>query len=158
MASKSTGLSKSGDVVTSSIETVPVASLTIADQRARVLSASLGRLGWECVQADIDLAANTARVCFKSYAGRLVTLDADGLGRVTVTREQMETQTVLVGRRGDRMPVERLATRFLGRARCLGIRSGMRDVAHYLADNAGVGRALVKAPIAALLSEATGDI
>ena len=152
MATKAMGLSNS-DVTTG-----PAASLTIADQRARVLSASLGRLGWECVQADIDLAANTARVCFKSCTGRLVTLDADGLGRVTVTREQMETQTVLVGRRGDRMPVERLATRFLGRARCLGIRSGMRDVAHYLADNAGVARALVKAPIAALLSEATGDI
>jgi hypothetical protein len=90
-------------------------------------------------------------VCFRSYTGRLVTLDADGLGRVTVTREQREAETVLVGRRGDRMPVERLTTRFLGRNRCHGIRSGMRAVAHYLADNAGVARELVKAPIAALL-------
>jgi hypothetical protein len=124
---------------------------SLADRRARVLSASLGRLGWECTQADVDLVAGTARVCFRSYTGRLVTLDADGLGRVTVTREQREAETVLVGRRGDRMPVERLTTRFLGRNRCHGIRSGMRAVAHYLADNAGVARELVKAPIAALL-------
>lgn len=133
-------------------------SATLADQRARVLSASLGRLGWECIQADIDLVANTARVCFVSCTGRVVTLDADGLGRVTVTREQRVTETVLVGRRGDRIPVERLTTRFLGRDRCVGIRSGMREVAHYLADNAGVDRQLTKAPIAALLTAATHNI
>ena len=51
------------------------------------------------------------------------------------------------------MPVERLTTRFLGRGRCPGIRSGMREVAHYIADNAGVTRTLVKAPMAALLSD-----
>lgn len=124
---------------------------SIADRRARVLSASLSRLGWECVQADVDLVADTARVCFRNYTGRLVTLDADGLGRVTVTREQRETDTVLVGRRGDRMSAERLTTRFLGRSRCSGIRSALREVAHYLADNAGVTRALTEAPIAALL-------
>ncbi len=133
-------------------------AVSLADRRAQTLSAALGRFGWECIQADVDLVANTARVCFKSCTDRLVTLDADGLGRVTVTREQRETETVPVGRRGDRMPAERLTTRFLGRSRCLGIRSGMREVAHYLADNAGVARALAKAPIAALLSEPTCDL
>lgn len=131
--------------------------ITLADRRAQVLTAALGRIGWECVQADIDLVADTARVCFRSHTGRVLTLDADGFGRVTITREQREVESVLVGRRGDRMPIERLTTRFLGRDRCLGIRSGMRAMAHYLADNASVSRKLTRAPLAALLGAAPPD-
>lgn len=138
--------------------TPPKPTLAPADRQVRALSASLDRFGWECTQADIDLGARKARMCFRSYTGRLVTLDTDSLGRVTVTREQRASETALVGRRGDRMPVERLTTLFLGRSRPAGIRPGMREVANYIADNAGVARELVGAPIAALLGEAARDV
>jgi len=124
----------------------------IADRRVEVLTAALQRLGWQCQQADLDLSARTARIRLKHHTGRVVTLDADGLGRVSLTREQHSSCTVLVGRRGDRWRAEREVVEFLGRTRHTGIRSAMRSLADYLADNSGVDRALARAPLAGLLS------
>jgi len=124
----------------------------IADRRVEALTAALQRLGWKCQQADLDLAARTARIAFKHHTGRVVTLDADGLGRVSLTREQHSSCPVLVGRRGDRQRAERHVVEFIGRTRHSGIRSAMRSLADYLADNSGCDRALARAPLAGLLS------
>lgn len=130
-------------------------ALTLADLHVRTLSHSLHGWGWECLQADLDLVAGKARIVLRSYTGRVVTLDADGLGRVSITREQAESTTVLVGRRGDRFRAERETHVFLGRARYDGIPSALRGLADYVADNAGIGRQIARAPFATLLTDET---
>lgn len=145
----------SGDVLRLyAAEIEPEAASTLADRRASALSAALGQLGWECVQADVDLRAMKARLCLQHHSGRIVTLDADGSGRASVTREQQEWRTEHTGRRGDRFLADRLGVAFLGRSRYPGIRSAMRGLADYLADNAGVDRQLARAPLAGLLAGA----
>lgn len=107
---------------------------TIDAQRGLVMG--LERLGWSISSVEIDLMKVTARVELRR-GDLLVTLDARN-GKATTTRERIRTETVLVGRRGDRCPVERLRTEFLGRAHHEGLRSGLRWLSSYVADNSTV--------------------
>ncbi len=125
------------------------------EARERALVHSLERIGWSVVAFEICPIEWRARVELRSADGLLVTLDSDGLGRTTLTRERVYREVASVGRRGDRALVERVRSSFLGRDRCSGVRSGLRALAHYVADNAPTGRlpaSDVRAMIAPLLS------
>jgi hypothetical protein len=128
--------------------------LAEADRRAVFLSRALSPLGWECTHAEIDLDAGTARIGFKHGSGRIVTVAVDGLGRASVTREQLLEGGAHVKHRGNCFLERPMTTEFLGRTRHEGIRSALRTVANYLADNTGVDRALTRAPLAGLLTMA----
>lgn len=125
----------------------------------RTLAASLESIGWSVAAVEIDLVTSTARVELR-YGALVLTLDARN-GRCTITRERVHTETVVVGRRGDRCPVERLRTEFLGRTRHEGIRSGLRWLCAYVADNTDPGALVsarnVRALFAPLLDTATTE-
>lgn len=99
----------------------------------RRLQRGLERIGWQVVSAELDLVRETARIELR-HGDLLVTFDARN-GRASTTRERVYVETELVGRRGDRFRAEVLRTRFLGRTRHLGARSGLRWLAQYVADN-----------------------
>lgn len=100
----------------------------------RCLQLGLERIGWTIENAEIDLVNETARIELRR--GDLhVTFDARN-GRASSTRERVYTETQLVGRRGDRFRAEVLRTRFVGRTRHEGARSGLRWLCGYIADNA----------------------
>ena len=111
-------------------------SAALVASAMRELPARLERIGWVLSSVEIDLANSTARVEVRR-GELLVTFDARN-GKATTTREQIVTERVVIGRRGDRCPVDRLRTVFLGRAHHEGIRSGLRWLCSYLADNAPV--------------------
>jgi hypothetical protein len=102
----------------------------------RSLVVGLERIGWQLLAVDIDLDAETARIEMRRGA-LCVTFDAQH-GRASITRDLIERETVRVGRRGDSFRAERIKTCFLGRERGLGLRSGLRALSHYVADNAAV--------------------
>jgi hypothetical protein len=112
-----------------------IAQIVRADAAQRVLVHALERAGWTLLSAEIDTHNATARIEIKGANGRLVTLDARN-GRATITRETLAVETVRTGRRGDSYRAERLRTEFIGRTRCEGLRTAMRSLAYYLADNA----------------------
>lgn len=95
--------------------------------------AILERAGWTIVGADLDLVRETLRLELRRD-DMLVTFDARH-GRATTTRERVRSQVVVVGRRGDKCPVERLRTEFVGRQQHEGIRSGLRWLTSYIAEN-----------------------
>jgi len=105
-----------------------------ASLAARSCMRALEAIGWQLIAADVDMARGTARVELR-HADHMVTLDADSIGRATVTREIVERAVVTVGRRGDRMPVERVRVRFVARTRHEGPRQAMRWLANYVQDN-----------------------
>ena len=111
-------------------------SLRLVDSRVSDLVQALEQAGWRLTSAEIDTHASTARIEIKG-GDRLITLDARN-GRATLTREIVRIDTVRVGRRGDTCRVDRLHTTFLGRSRYDGLRSAMRGLANYLADNAPI--------------------
>lgn len=100
---------------------------------AASLAKGLQSLGWELRAVDVDLDAESCRIEIAS-GNRLVTFDARN-GSASITREIVDHEQVVVGRRGDRMPVNRIRMRLLGRTRCQGLRSGLRELSHYVADN-----------------------
>lgn len=102
----------------------------------RRLEIGLQRLGWRIVSAELDLARETARIELRRD-DLVVTFDARN-GRASVTRERLRVVTVAVGRRGDRFLAEQIRMEFVGRTKLLGARSGLRWLAHYIADNAAV--------------------
>lgn len=129
-------------------------AITKTDHSAIVRGLELA--GWTLAAVEIDTIANTGRVELVSFDGRVVTLDVRG-GKGTVTREQRVSRTETVGRRGDRMPVERAGHAFLGRTPVIGVRQGLRVVADYIAANAPAGvlpRASVRGLLAPLLEVA----
>lgn len=132
-------------------------SALVTKPSEHTLTHALERMGWRCIEASIDLCAQTARVSCVSFTGRRVTLVADGIGRCSVTREQYGTETVAVGRRGDRARVERATVMFLGRERFDGIRSGLRHLADYIGDNSPLGRQFARQPFRALLNQAANN-
>lgn len=97
------------------------------------MAASLERIGWHVLSVEVDLVAESARMELRCGAN-LVTFDARN-GAATTTREVLWSETVVVGRRGDRCRVDRLRTRFIGRERHEGMRSGLRWLAGYIAEN-----------------------
>ena len=68
-----------------------------------------------------------AALCLQRNDGRIVTFDSRN-GSTSITREQTSVALVAIGRKGDRFMTERETIRFLGRTRCLGIRSGLRTL------------------------------
>jgi len=106
------------------------------DAVQRVAQHRLERAGWTILSANIDLTRETARLELRSSEGRVVTLDCRS-GKATITREQAEERTVVVGRRGDRFPARAVGHRFLGRERFpSGVRTALRYLSHYLVENA----------------------
>lgn len=100
------------------------------------LAKSLAFLGWELRAVDVDLDAESCRIEIVS-GDRLVTFDARN-GSASITREIVDHEQVFVGRRGDRMPVNRIRMRLLGRTRCQGLRSGLRALSDYVSDNSSM--------------------
>ncbi len=98
------------------------------------LAASLGRIGWTLASVEIDVPAEKARIELRR-GDLCVTFDARG-GKASITRETLAHETVKVGRRGDSFRAERVRFEFLGRTSGLGLRSGLRALSHYVADNA----------------------
>lgn len=116
-----------------------------------MLASALGSIGWELRRLDIDASTGEAVITVRHHA-LLVTLYADRLGRASVERENLVTRTELVGRRGDRFPAECLGTEFVGRQRFEGVRSAMRGLADYIADNSNVPRIEARAWFRPLLA------
>lgn len=106
---------------------------TTRPSQMTMAAAILERAGWTIVNADLDTVRETLRLELRRD-DLLVTFDARN-GRATTTRERVRSQTVTVGRRGDRCPVDRLKTEFVGRQRHEGARSGLRWLTRYVADN-----------------------
>lgn len=98
------------------------------------LARSLHMIGWELLSVEIDLTAETARIELRS-GERYVMFDARN-GRASITRETMTTEQHRIGRKGDITVVNRIRPVFLGRQSGLGLRSGLRALSHYVADNA----------------------
>ena len=57
------------------------------EARERTLVRSLESIGWSVVAFEVCPVQWTARVELRSSEGLLVTLDSDGIGRTTMTRE-----------------------------------------------------------------------
>lgn len=96
--------------------------------------ALLESIGWTVRAAEIDLVAGSARIRVMRHDGLRVTLDARA-ARCLVMREVTDRYVVTVGRRGDRIPVERVDMRLIGIDRFTGFRAGLRFLADYLDDN-----------------------
>jgi len=122
------------------------------------LTRALSLLGWELAHADIDADRGFARLELRRDDGLILTFAADS-GRVSTTRERAVRTTHTVGRRGDRAVVERVSVEFIGRTRHLGVRSGLRWLAGYIAENTAVALppSAVRALLAPLLAHKEGE-
>ena len=109
-------------------------AICIAPATLQGLHVGLGLLGWTVNAIELDLVVQSLRIELRN-GGRVVTFDARN-GKATITRELVEREGVAVGRRGDRCRVERLRTVFVGRTVLPGLRSGLRALSDYVADNA----------------------
>lgn len=125
-------------------------------QAMRLAETSLGLAGWSLKTAEIDLVNKTARIEV-AMGSRYVTFDVRN-GNASVTREEMDRQTIAVGRRGDRFRTERIRPRLIGRDKftALGVRSAMRFFADYLDAN-GTGLLVGRQALALLLNSATAN-
>lgn len=102
---------------------------------------ALERIGWSPRALEVDAVRGRVRLeLVRLSDARRVTLDAREGRRASITREASVTRRVVIGRRGDRMPVDRLSYELLGRSYHEGWRSAMRALAHYVADNGGASR------------------
>lgn len=132
-------------------------SALLANEGAhRALAVGLERSGWKLVACEIDLVRGRARIEVESFDGLVVTLDAEA-HRASITRERIRYETVLVGRRGDRMPWPRVRMEFIGRQRYEGPRAALRGLCNYLEDNAPIAtlpRYSVRALVAPLMGVA----
>lgn len=118
----------------------------------------LERIGWRLVHLDLDLSQETGCMAIRRESLE-VTLAADNLGRGSITRELVERVTHVIGRRGDRFRAERFRTTFLGRTRVAGLRSGLRVLCNYIADNSEADRIKIRRDVsnALLLSAPPTD-
>lgn len=117
------------------------------------LVATLERLGWSLLTAEVNLVASSARVVLRRNNGLVVTLAANN-GRTSITRERVRAVVETRGRRGDRYMAKVLRTELVGRTRHPdGIRSAMRSLCNYIEDNAttDVPRFTARRAFAALL-------
>jgi len=113
--------------------TGPAAGSLAITTSGKALELALESIGWQLLSVEIDVAAQTARI--ELVQGDLrVTFDARN-GRTSIARELMERTRRRVGRKGDFIVAEEIETRFSGRQSCGGFRSGLRTLAHYVADN-----------------------
>ena len=131
------------------------ATTLLANENAqRALAVGLERSGWTLRACEIDLVRGHARVEVERFDGLLVTLDAEA-HRASITRERIGYETVLVGRRGDRMPSQRIRMEFIGRQRYEGPRAALRGLCNYLEDNAPIA-ALPRYSVRALIAPLMG--
>ena len=116
----------------------------------KALQAGLHLAGWEVRNLDIDLVAGRLVVELHRYDGRWVYLAgrADGGAQL----ERWERRAVVRRYRGG-PECDGFEDQFLGRVRTEGIRSGLRSLSTYIADNPCPGRAQLTAPdVRALLA------
>lgn len=111
----------------------PQTGKDIAIAAACDLERKLESLGWQLLSVEVDVIAETARIELAQGALRVM-LDARN-GRASITREMMICTQHRIGRKGDFMVVRDIAWVFIGRQACGGFRSGLRTLAHYIADN-----------------------
>lgn len=132
------------------------ATANIAFAASRSLERRLESIGWQLLNVEIDLVAETARIELAQGDLRVM-LDARN-GRASITREVMEWPQRLIGRKGDFTVAKHISTRFLGRQNCGGLRSGLRTLAHYVADNSShaLGHAEARDLFRPLLCAPTG--
>jgi len=98
------------------------------------ITQSLHVIGWELLSVEIDAIAETLRIELHS-GERYVMFDARN-GRASITSELMTVESHRTGRKGDIAVAHRIRPMFLGRQNGLGLRSGLRALSHYVADNA----------------------
>lgn len=121
----------------------PQTGKDIAITAAGDLERTMESLGWQLLSVEIDVTAETARI--KLSRGNLrVMLDARN-GRASITREMMTCTQHRTGRKGDVTVVSRITPVFIGRQACGGVRSGLRTLAHYIADNSQLALSHAKA-------------
>jgi hypothetical protein len=123
--------------------------MSVVDARRAVLVASLERLGWTLVNAEVDVGRETARIELRS-GERLVTLDVRN-GRATLTRERAGVETVTVGRRGDITRVDRLKTEFVGRQKFATPAEAAKALVDYAVDNGSSSGELYAGVVLAML-------
>lgn len=114
---------------------------------ARRLAAVLQSAGWEPRNLDIDLVEGRLGVELHRADGRWVWLHADAHGRVHLERWH---RTTTIGTRatdvGRIAQSTQLSDDFIGRVRCEGLRSGLRRLCAYVADNPAPGFPALPAP------------
>ena len=124
------------------------------------LQRTLQSCGWDLRTVDIDLVGESCRVELMRRDGLLVTLDANSvLRRGTITREYSVSRRITVGAGGcvsnrGGLPSDRVSMQLLGRSHVSGMRSGIKALAHYVADNTDspIGRLVMRDSFRALLT------
>jgi hypothetical protein len=101
-----------------------------------LLAKVLERHGWEVRSIDIDLVAGRATVEIHRFDGRWVYLAGSSEGSVNLER-WARTRTVSRYRGGPEC--DSFKDQFLGRSRPEGLRSGLRALCNYIADNPAPG-------------------
>jgi hypothetical protein len=133
------------------VNDIALATTQAADLAQRHLSRALALLGWQCMQADVDVVARAMRIELKRGDGRLLTLDIRP-GHASITREHVVHTQARIGPHWNRTVVDRLSTRFLGRERFSDPRDAALSLAAYVSDNASTGTRLDAGAVVALLS------
>lgn len=122
---------------------IPTAVVTVVQR-------SLQLLGWEVRELDVSVDSGVVSLRLFRNDGRWIHLHRDHVGRVVI--ERWQRRAVVTKYRPGRNPTcDGFVDDFLGRERSEGLRSGLRAVGHYLADNSGdrmLGRDAVR-PLAA---------
>lgn len=119
----------------------PISRDEVTPAHLRLFVAVLEEIGWECRELDLNLHSGYARVTLHRHDGRWICLFADGIGRVTLERNHRR----FAWRNPNRQDGALIVDEFLGRQRCEGVRSGLRTVTNYLADNPAPGFAALPA-------------
>ena len=127
--------------------------LPAAADQVRALAAGLQSIGWEVRTLDVDHVAGRFVLEVHRFDGRWLYLTGDDIGRVNLERWHRDP----VVRRAFGAPngaqFDSHEDRFLGRTRPEGVRSGLRSLASYVADNPAPGfPALPAGSVRALLA------
>lgn len=119
-----------------------------------VVQRSLQLLGWEARELDVNVGSGAVSLRLFRADGRWIHLHRDHVGRVVI--ERWQRRAVVTKYRPGRNPTSNgFVDDFLGRERPDGLRTGLRTVGNYIADNSGdraLGRNAVR-PLAAALAD-----
>lgn len=110
----------------------------LAPQSAR-LQRLMAAAGWEIQFVDLDLTGAQPRLDLRVMRddGRWLHARVDSLGRATVERFQRSRSLGMTPNQKGRRPLSpQVEDAFLGRSRCPGARSMLRDLTSYLSENA----------------------
>jgi hypothetical protein len=119
----------------------------------RALVHGFERAGWHLREVDVDLVAGRLVIRIHRFDGRWLHLSARADGGATLERWHRQQKPY----RYRGVQHDGFEDTFLGRIRAEGIRSGLRSLSNYIADNPCPGRAAlsvgdVRALLAPLLS------